>query len=219
AAGSRVSLRSVFGDTDFLLPLPGDYNAANAALVIACLCARGVEIGRASQAVAESDTPPGRMQRVAAADDAPDVFVDYAHTPDALAAALTALREHTAGKLWCVFGCGGDRDAGKRPLMGRIAEQAADRIVVTNDNPRGESPAAILDDVLAGLTNPAAARAIEDRGEAIDWAIANAAADDVVLIAGKGHEDYQLVDDRRLDFSDDARARQALASRSSREPT
>jgi UDP-N-acetylmuramoyl-L-alanyl-D-glutamate--2,6-diaminopimelate ligase len=103
--------------------------------------------------------------------------------------------------------------------MGRIAEQAADQVVVTSDNPRGESPAAIVDDILAGLTNPAAAKAIEDRGDAIDWAISKAAADDVVLIAGKGHEDYQLVGVRRLEFSDYTHARRALAQRSSREST
>ncbi len=219
AAGSRVRIRSVYGEASFLLPMPGGYNVSNAALVIACLCARGVTLDAACAALAGIDTPPGRMQRVAGPGDSPGVFVDYAHSPDALGVVLDALREHTDGRLWCVFGCGGDRDRGKRPLMGRIAEARADRLVVTSDNPRSEPPAAILDDIVAGLTQPASATVIEARGEAIGWAIANAAAGDVILIAGKGHEDYQLVGGNRLEFSDVEAAASSLAERRSREST
>ena len=219
ASGSRVNIRSVFGDAHFLLGLPGHYNAANAALAIACLCAGGVALDDACAALAAIEAPPGRMQRVCGGNDLPGVFVDYAHTPDALDVALTALREHTAGQLWCVFGCGGDRDKGKRPLMGQVAEQRADRLVVTSDNPRSEPPANIINDILAGLANAGSATVIEDRGEAIARAISEAAPGDVVLIAGKGHEDYQLIGGARLDFSDYATAQAAMAGRGNREST
>jgi UDP-N-acetylmuramoyl-L-alanyl-D-glutamate--2,6-diaminopimelate ligase len=141
------------------------------------------------------------MQRVPAA-AGPTVYIDYAHTPGAIEVALRALRVHTRGRLWCVFGCGGDRDAGKRPLMGRVAERLADALVITNDNPRSESPAAIITDITGGLAKPARATIIENRAAAIAWTIANAKSNDVVLIAGKGHENYQIIGNERLDFSD-----------------
>lgn len=149
----------------------------------------------------------------------PAVFIDYAHTPDALEAALTALQSHARGALWCVFGCGGERDAGKRPLMGRVAERLADRVVVTNDNPREESPDAIVAGILAGTEAPSDIVVIEDRAAAIAWSIGEARGDDVVLIAGKGHEDYQLIGGERLDFSDYAVAGAALDARSMTEST
>ena len=155
--------------------------------------------------------PPGRMQRVAT--DGPAVFIDYAHTPDALESALNALRPHCRGKLWCVFGCGGDRDVGKRPQMGVAAERKADRVVITSDNPRSEDPAAIIASIGAGLARPDAVEIIEDRAAAIAWAIDQAADNDVVLVAGKGHENYQEADGERIAFSDLAIARQALAAR------
>ena len=209
--GSRVALRSIYGEAEFDLPLPGRFNVANAGLVFAYLCARGVSLDDAVGALASISAPPGRMQRASAPANRPGVYVDYAHTPDALEAALDALREHSEGRLWCVFGCGGDRDAGKRPLMGAVAERLADRVVVTNDNPRREPPSAIVADILSGFQAPAHAVAIEDRGTAIAWSIANAAADDLILIAGKGHEPYQLIGDRRVAFSDLALAEACLA--------
>jgi UDP-N-acetylmuramoyl-L-alanyl-D-glutamate--2,6-diaminopimelate ligase len=130
------------------------------------------------------------------------VVVDYAHTPDALEKALEAARLHCQGQLWCVFGCGGDRDKGKRPLMGGIAEQFADRVVITDDNPRTEEPRAIINDILTGLLDAGQALVIHGRAEAVTSAIMQAQAQDVVLVAGKGHEDYQLVGNRRLDYSD-----------------
>ena len=130
------------------------------------------------------------------------MYIDYAHTPNALAVALKALRPHTKGRLWCVFGCGGDRDAGKRPQMGALAERHADLVVVTSDNPRSEHPAAIINDIVAGFSDAGRATVIEDRAAAIAWAIGNAADTDVVLIAGKGHEDYQIIGDERISFSD-----------------
>ena len=148
------------------------------------------------------------MQRVAAG--AVAVYVDYAHTPHAIEVALRALRSHCRGQLWCVFGCGGDRDAGKRPLMGRVAERLADKIVITSDNPRGENPQHIIDEVVAGLVRPGAAVVIEDRAAAIAWSISAAADSDVVLIAGKGHEAYQQIGAERVRFSDFAVALAAL---------
>jgi UDP-N-acetylmuramoyl-L-alanyl-D-glutamate--2,6-diaminopimelate ligase len=131
----------------------------------------------------------------------PLAIIDYAHTPDALAKALNALREHCRGLLWCVFGCGGDRDAGKRPIMGGIVDELADRIIVTDDNPRSESPAAITAAILAGIGS-GKARVIHDRGEAIGAALGEATAADIVLIAGKGHEEYQIYGTERRAFSD-----------------
>lgn len=197
--------------------LVGDYNVANLLGVIGTLRALGLPLGDAAAACARLGSVPGRMDVVAADAGLPLVVVDYAHTPDALQKALAALRpfaESRGGRLWCVFGCGGDRDPGKRPLMGAIAERGADRVVVTSDNPRSESPQAIVDQIVAGLAVPQAARVVVDRTAAIAETIARAEAQDVVLLAGKGHEDYQEIAGRRLPFSDRAQAQAALAARS-----
>ena len=140
----------------------------------------------------------------------PLVLVDYAHTPAALGKALETAREHCSGKLWCVFGCGGDRDAGKRPLMGAVAAKLADRIVVTDDNPRGEDPDAIIEQIKDGMPNPERALVLRDRREAIESAVAGAQPDDLVVVAGKGHEDYQIVGTETRRFSDRAVVREAL---------
>ena len=200
--GSRVRVSSSWGDGEFALPLPGDFNVANAVIVLALLLQQGVSLDKACDVLATVSAPPGRMQRVNAEPGLPAVYVDYAHTPDAIDLALQALRAHCKGKLWCVFGCGGDRDPGKRPQMGKLAERRADQLVVSNDNPRNEDPAAIIAAIVAGLAKPDQAMVIEDRAAAIAWAINQAAAEDVVLIAGKGHENYQLLGGKRLDFSD-----------------
>lgn len=199
--GSRIRLDSSWGETNLFVPLPGDFNVANAVLACAYLLAIGVDIEDAREVLAAIGAPPGRMQRVLA-DRGPAVYVDYAHSPGALDVTLRALRTHCRGTLWCVFGCGGDRDAGKRPLMGRIATRLADRLVITSDNPRGEAPGDIIDGIIEGIANRARATVIEDRAAAIAWAIGNAGPADTILIAGKGHETYQIVGDRRLDFSD-----------------
>jgi UDP-N-acetylmuramoyl-L-alanyl-D-glutamate--2,6-diaminopimelate ligase len=139
------------------------------------------------------------------------VVVDYAHTPDALGKALRAAREHCDGALWCVFGCGGDRDPGKRPLMGGIADELADHIIITDDNPRSEVPQAITDGIVQGMSlHPP--RVIHDRGDAIATAIREASLADLVLIAGKGHEDYQIYADGRRPFSDLQEARRYLGA-------
>ena len=196
--------------------MAGEYNAANLLAVIGGLRALGVPLADAARVVPQLTPVPGRLERVGLGVDAPEVLVDYAHTPDALEKALTALRPLAAlrgGRLVCVFGCGGNRDASKRPLMGAVAERLADRVVLTSDNPRHETPAAILDDIAAGLSSRDAARIVVDRRTAIALAVAEADARDVLLIAGKGHEDYQEVAGTRLPFSDAAEARHALAAR------
>jgi len=202
AVGSQVRVRSSWGDCEFLLPLPGDFNVENALLTLALLLGQGVPVEKACAVLEVIDAPPGRMQRVSAKLNAPAVYVDYAHTPDALQLTLQALRQHCGGKLWCVFGCGGDRDRGKRPQMGKVAQTFADVPVVTSDNPRTESPHDIIAEIAAGMDHPYEATIIEDRAAAIAWVIQEAGDGDVVLIAGKGHENYQLIGAERRDFSD-----------------
>ncbi len=201
-------------------PLIGDYNVANLLGVIGVLRALGVPLADAAKACSALTPVPGRMQRVVVdAASMPEVVVDYAHTPDALEKALTALRplaKQRGGALWCVFGCGGDRDAGKRPLMGAIAMRLADRVVVTSDNPRLESPDFVISQILAGTLGHDEVDVTPDRAEAIRHAVASAAPADIVLIAGKGHEDYQDVAGEKQPFSDAAHARDALVARAPR---
>ena len=194
--------------------LVGHFNASNLLVVLGALRALGVPLADAAAAVAAVQPVPGRLQRLRGADL--DVVVDYAHTPDALAQVLAALRPLAAtrgGRLVCVFGCGGNRDATKRPLMGAIAARDADRVVLTSDNPRDERPAAILAQILAGIAGHDEVQVIENRAEAIACAVAEARAGDVVLLAGKGHEDTQEVAGVRHPFSDLAQARAALERR------
>ena len=196
--------------------LIGDYNVANLLAVLGGLRALGVTLADAAPACTMLTPVPGRMQRVASDGPGPDVVVDYAHTPDALDKALLALlpfAQERGGQLWCVFGCGGDRDATKRPLMGAVAARLAQQVVVTSDNPRTETPAAILAQIVAGITARSDIAVIEDRRAAIAHALRSAGARDVVLIAGKGHEDYQDVAGVKLPFSDVAEALQALQQR------
>ena len=200
--GSQVRISSSWGDGEFQLPLPGDFNVANAVIVLAAMLRHGIPVAQACTTLEAVSAPPGRMERVPSGDGLPSVYIDYAHTPEAIDVALRALRQHCTGRLWCVFGCGGDRDAGKRPQMGRVAERRADEVIVTNDNPRSELPAAIIDDILQGLAATDRVTVIEDRAAAIGWAIDNAQPEDVILVAGKGHEDYQLIGADRIDFSD-----------------
>jgi UDP-N-acetylmuramoyl-L-alanyl-D-glutamate--2,6-diaminopimelate ligase len=198
--------------------LIGDYNASNLLAVLGGLRASGVPLADAVRVVPMLTPVPGRMQRVAPGrTDVPEVVVDYAHTPDALDKAVAALRplaQARGGRLVCVFGCGGNRDPGKRPQMGAIAERLADRVVVTSDNPRHEPPAEILKQIVAGLQRPADALVIEDRRQAIARSVGEADARDVVLIAGKGHEDYQEIAGVKHAFSDVVEAAKVLAERS-----
>jgi UDP-N-acetylmuramoyl-L-alanyl-D-glutamate--2,6-diaminopimelate ligase len=187
----------------------GRFNVANALGVLGCLLAFGLGSKEAMALIADLPPVPGRMERIA---DAPLVVVDYAHTPDALEKVLTALRPLAAergGRLVIVFGAGGDRDPSKRPLMGEAAKRLADRVLVTSDNPRGEDPQRIISQIGIADSEP-------DRGRAIEKAIVESAPNDVVLIAGKGHENYQEIGGRRLPFSDAAAARAAVAMRGKR---
>jgi UDP-N-acetylmuramyl-tripeptide synthetase len=198
------------------VPLVGRYNVSNLLCVIASARALGVSLQQAVKACGALTPVPGRMEQAeAAAADQPLVLVDYAHTPDALEKALQALQPLVAqrgGALWVVVGCGGDRDAGKRPLMAAVAEREAAHAVFTSDNPRSEDPIHILGQMVAGLSHPGAALVEPDRAAAIAQAVARAQAADVVLIAGKGHEDYQDAKGLKTPFSDRIQARQALAA-------
>lgn len=197
--------------------LIGEYNVSNLLAVIGGLRALGVPLAQAAAVCAHLSPVPGRMQRVSGPDGAPQVVVDYAHSPDALEQALKALRPFAAargGALVCVFGCGGNRDTAKRPLMGGIAQRLADRVVITSDNPRHESPGFIVSQIVAGLAGAREhVQVIEDRREAIRAAVREAAPDDVLLVAGKGHEDYQEVAGEKQPFSDLAEAAAALELR------
>ena len=188
------------GEVHFHSRLFGRFNASNLLAVLAAWLACGRDLDEAVQHLSRVRPVAGRMECFGGGQGLPLVVVDYAHTPDALEKALAALREHTGGRLWCVFGCGGDRDRGKRPLMGRIAESLADRVIVTDDNPRHESPDQIVEEIVAGMrVRP---KIIRDRIEAIRIALSEAGHDDTVLVAGKGHEQYQQVGDERLPYSD-----------------
>ena len=202
--------------------LIGDYNASNLLGVLGVLRALATPLDHAAQAVRQLSPVPGRMQRVRVSEQAlPEVVVDYAHTPDALDKVLQALRPLAAargGRLWCVFGCGGQRDASKRPLMGAIAQTAADVVVVTSDNPRDESPQAIIEQIIAGMVATASAamaapQVMVDRRAAIEHALCAAAPADVVLVAGKGHETTQDIAGIRHPFSDVLVATRALQAR------
>ncbi len=206
---------------DQVLPLRsaliGDFNAANLLGVVGVLRALGVSLTDAVQAAAGLGPVPGRMQRVRIdAPGQPEVVVDYAHSPDALEKVLQTLQpvaRARGGRLWCVFGCGGNRDAAKRPLMGAIAARLADQVVLTSDNPRDEAPGFILSQILAGVTGHDEVDVIEDRRAAIGHALAEAAPADVVLLAGKGHEDTQEIAGVKRPFSDLNEAHEALCRR------
>jgi len=196
--------------------LVGLYNISNVMGVLACLRAMGHSLADAVRACADLPAVPGRMQ-VVTSDGAPLIVIDYAHTPDAVTQAVQALvplAQSRGGQVTCVLGCGGDRDAAKRPVMAAAAERFAQQVVLTSDNPRSESPQAILNSMLMGLQHADRATVIVDRAQAIAHAVASAKPEDVILIAGKGHEDYQEVMGVKLPFSDLAHAQAALASRS-----
>lgn len=210
--GMALKLATDWGAATLDAPLIGRFNAANLLATLAALLASGVSLADAVGALAHVEPPPGRMQTFGGGAQ-PLVVVDYAHTPDALEKVLATLRECVGGgRLICVFGCGGNRDPGKRPLMGRAAELGADVVWPTSDNPRDEDPLAILADVVAGMSERKHARVEPDRARAIFEAIGDAKRGDVVLIAGKGHEDYQEIKGERQPFSDMAVAGKALAA-------
>ena len=199
-------------------PLVGAHNVENVAIAIGLVAALGYDVERAVAALPRLPSPPGRLERVSGEGDDITVLVDYAHTPDALERVLAAVRAGLTGKIICVFGCGGDRDPSKRAPMGRIAGRGADFSIVTNDNPRSERPEIIADAIEQGLLEVGAQYGVQlDRAQAIERGVSRAQPGDVVLIAGKGHETYQLIGDQRLDFDDRVEARRALALRRGRD--
>jgi UDP-N-acetylmuramoyl-L-alanyl-D-glutamate--2,6-diaminopimelate ligase len=209
-SGLAFTMEGALGQQRIHSTLLGEFNLSNLLAVMATLClGLGYSLQSVAAVVPQLQPPKGRLERLQST-TGPTVVIDYAHTPDALEKALVALRPLAgAGRLVCVFGCGGNRDAGKRPLMGALASRLADQVVLTNDNPRGEDPEIILDQIEAGITG--SVMRVADRKAAIASAIGNASSADVILIAGKGHEDYQEVRGERLPFSDHEVARESLA--------
>jgi len=215
-AGTEFNVDTPVGNVLVKTQLVGHFNVSNALAVLGALLAKGVALKNAVEAIEGLVPAPGRMQQIGG-QDAPMVVIDYAHTPDALEKTLEALRQvaqERSGELWCVFGCGGDRDPGKRPQMGAVA-QAADHVLVTSDNPRSEEPANIIAQIVAGMDQRSdnTSQAVEDRATAILLAVKNAGKQDVILLAGKGHEPYQEIKGRKIPFSDADHASLALTAR------
>jgi UDP-N-acetylmuramoyl-L-alanyl-D-glutamate--2,6-diaminopimelate ligase len=207
AAGSRFQLTGRFGTTEVVLPLLGDFNVANALAAAATALVLEHPLSQVVERLAAAPQVPGRMERIS--DEPCVVLRDYAHTPDALERALTTLRPLTQGRLIAVFGCGGDRDRGKRPLMGRVAAQLADLAIATSDNPRTEDPGAIIDEIERGMAGVPHLR-IVDRLAAIHKALDEARPGDTILLAGKGHETYQVIGTTKIDFDEREIVRQAI---------
>jgi len=214
--GCHLSVVTPKGEGSFDIPLLGRFNVSNALAVLATLLVSQFSFEAAVKSLSAVRSVDGRVE-IIAEDNKPAVVVDYAHTEQGLTAVCQSMREHFKGKLWCVFGCGGDRDRSKRPMMAKVAEKYADRIIVTTDNPRHEDPQAIVDEVLSGFSSLEKVEVILDRRQAIDIAIANAQLGDVVLLAGKGHETSQIVGDVHIAFDDRRVAREMLAARESGE--
>ena len=199
--GFSTDLKTPWGDGILHSNLLGRFNIKNLMATVCVLGILKIPLPEILSEVSNLDNVPGRMQ-VFKEKKNPLIVVDYAHTPDALKKVLLSLKEHSKGSIWCVFGCGGDRDRKKRALMGQIAEKYSDQIVITDDNPRTENPQNIIDDILSGLLCPWAVDIERDREAAIAHAIACARETDIVLIAGKGHENYQIIDEEKIPFSD-----------------
>jgi UDP-N-acetylmuramoyl-L-alanyl-D-glutamate--2,6-diaminopimelate ligase len=187
----------------------GRFNLSNVLAAVGALIGLDYPLDDILKVLPGLEGPVGRMQRLGGGSQ-PLVVVDYAHTPDALEKVLAALRPHAKGQLTCLFGCGGDRDRGKRPLMAEVVERLADEVLVTDDNPRTEDPARIFDDIRAGFAAADKVEFVPGRGKAIAQIIAQAQAADVIVLAGKGHEDYQEIDGQRHPFSDLEEAAKAL---------
>ncbi len=204
ADGMALRLHSPWGSADLRTGLMGQFNALNLLATAGALTLLGLSWGETVRELEVIKPVPGRMLRLGGAPGQPVVVIDYAHTPDALSHSLAAMRDHLSGRLHCVFGCGGNRDRGKRAQMGKVAESLADTLYVTSDNPRFESVNSIINDVLRGIGNPARVTVEADRASAIRAAIDAAGPGDIVLVAGKGHENWQEVQGQRIPFSDEA---------------
>ncbi len=210
--GSHLSVSTPKGQSHFDIPLLGRFNVSNALAVLATLLVSGFSFEKAIKSLSTIHSVDGRVE-ILAEENKPVVVVDFAHTEQGLSSICTSLREHFKGDLWCVFGCGGDRDRSKRPLMAKAVEAQCDKIIVTSDNPRHEDPQKIIDEVLEGFSNLESVDTVIDRRQAIDIAISNAKAEDVILLAGKGHETSQIVGDVHIAFDDRRVAREFLSQR------
>jgi len=199
--GIKALVHTPWGRATLSVNLVGDFNLSNVLATLASLCLFGIPLNDAVQALSKINCVPGRMEKVGG-DHLPDIIIDFSHTPDALEKALKTLKKQCQGKLICVFGCGGDRDKGKRPIMGKIAEQYADMLIITNDNPRTEDPLSIANDILAGMLNPQSAKVTLDRADAIELSLSLAASQDCILIAGKGAECFQYIGEEKIVFND-----------------
>ena len=208
--GVRATLVTPRGEGHLRSSLLGRFNLSNLLAVVGALLGMDYALDEILKLLPQLQGPVGRMQRLGGVKQ-PLLVVDYAHTPDALEKVLEALRPHVKGRLLCLFGCGGDRDRGKRPLMAAVVERLADGVLVTDDNPRSEPPEQIFNDIRAGFANPEAVQFVHGRGQAIAQLVAAASADDVLVLAGKGHEDYQEINGERQPFSDLIEAGKALA--------
>ena len=208
--GFNVTVNTSKGKGDLFIPLLGGFNISNVLAVFATLLINGFSLDEALKKLAGVSPVPGRME-VITEDKTATVVVDFAHTPNALEEACKAVRAHFDGQLWCVFGCGGDRDRSKRPLMAKVAQACADRVVVTSDNPRTENPQKIIDEIIKGFDVTTEVKVIINRREAIAYVIEHAQKNDVVLLAGKGHETAQLVGGKSYDFDDRLVARECMA--------
>jgi UDP-N-acetylmuramoyl-L-alanyl-D-glutamate--2,6-diaminopimelate ligase len=211
--GIRANIKTPWGDGELQCNLLGHFNVSNILVALTAVCLQGISLKKVLKAIRLINTVPGRMMRFGGNTDTPLVIVDYAHKPDALAAVLEALREHCLGELWCVVGCGGDRDRGKRPLMAAIGERLSDHLYLTQDNPRTEDPTQIMREMIQGLTHPNKVIVEYDRKKAIELAIKNAKVEDIIVIAGKGHETYQIIGTEKMPFSDKLVVEAALARR------
>jgi UDP-N-acetylmuramoyl-L-alanyl-D-glutamate--2,6-diaminopimelate ligase len=212
--GCHLLVETPGGSAEFDIPLIGRFNVANALAVLSTLLVSRLTFDDAVNSLAAVRPVDGRVE-IISEDDKPVVVVDYAHTEQGLKAVCQSVRDHFSGEMWCVFGCGGDRDRSKRALMAKVAEQYADKILVTTDNPRHEDPQKIVDEIMAGFSSVENVEAVLDRRQAIDIAIANAQPGDVVLLAGKGHETSQIVGDVHIAFDDRRVAREFLSARES----
>ncbi len=210
--GLHLLINSPWGEVELKSPMLGKHNASNLLSSLVVLCNQGIPIKKAAMALSQIEMIPGRLQRFGG-DKKCSVFIDFAHTPEALRQVLETLKTDCSGKLWCVFGCGGDRDVSKRSEMGKIAEQLSDVVILTNDNPRHEKPEDIIDDILKGIVATWDVSIELNRSAAIALAINNAQKDDVILIAGKGHESYQIIGDDHVYFSDQDQVKSFLAVR------